>query len=56
MGKAEIISHAGDGQYAIKVLYDTTARDAAITRIDEQIAAMETMIEQLTVLIECQPS
>ena len=54
MGKGEIISHTGDGQYQIKCLYDTTAKDAAIALIDAQIAALEELIKQLTVRIECQ--
>jgi len=55
MGKGEIVSHIADGQYNVKILYDTTARDAAIARINAQIAELDELIRQLTVMIECQP-
>jgi hypothetical protein len=55
MGKGEIISHTGDGQYQIKYLYDTTSKEASIACIDVQVAALEEHIKQLKVLIECQP-
>lgn len=44
MGKGEIISSLGDGQYQVKLIYDTRRIDAEITRLDAAIAAVEQKI------------
>ena len=44
MGKGEIISSLGDGQYQVKLIYDTRKIDAAIQSLDAAITAIDNKI------------
>jgi hypothetical protein len=47
MGKAEIISHLGDGRYSARLIYDYSRSDAMIAAIDEQVALLDARIATL---------
>lgn len=48
MGKAQIISHTGDGLYSVKILWDRTRALAQIAKIDTAVLALSLKIIDLT--------
>ena len=53
MGKGEIISHSGDGQYSVKLLYSGRDRvQARIVELNKKLAALVSDIDEVQKLIE----
>jgi len=47
MGKAEVLSNIGAGQYTVRLLYSRTRLDAEIAKIDATIANLELLIASM---------